>query len=474
VRRHTLPSLSFALLVLSSCAARGPAAPSRPPWSKSLIVSSALGAPRGWQIARGTIHFHSPYSHDACDYWWHAPGGAARPASDIGDEPWARCLSQMREAICSVGHDFIFITDHPANAADFSLEQLLHLTPGDEPVLENGKVIANRVTCAGGRRPLLLAGTEGGVMALGLRAHVPGSADERAKIYSSDDAAGAVRAAGALAFVAHTESRDLASLEAKRPDGIEIYNLHANVDPKIRGPYLGMDPYGAVGDMLAFSSPTPSDDTPEPDLSFLAFLAPNGSALQKWDALLSTQDMPGVAGTDVHENTFSNIFADGERGDSYRRLLRWISNNVLIHDTSASSVREAVAAGRLYAAFDVFGSPVGFDFIAVDASGVTEMGGHARLSAHPKLVSRRPVAGGVALDPPPLLHTRLLHSSPSGAVEVAAGDGDLDFTPTEPGAYRIEVTVEPRHLQPYLGRVASLYEGRVYPWIYSNAIHVDP
>jgi hypothetical protein len=62
----------------------------------------------------------------------------------------------------------------------------------------------------------------------------------------------------------------------------------------------------------------------------------------------------------------------------------------------------------------------------------------------------------------------------TGGVEVAASDGDLSFVPTEPGAYRLEVSITAAHLAPFLGHVAAKYVGRTYPWIYSNAIHVDP
>src|SRR5512143_1499854 len=70
-----------------------PAAPAAPAWQKTLVPSTDLGAPRGWQTARGVVHFHSPYSHDACDNWWHGPDGTTRTAADI-DDVWRGCDAQ--------------------------------------------------------------------------------------------------------------------------------------------------------------------------------------------------------------------------------------------------------------------------------------------------------------------------------------------------------------------------------------------
>jgi hypothetical protein len=477
MRASFLAVLAVVVAACSSDKGSAPSAPASPAWSKTLIPSSELAPPRGWQIARGVIHFHSVYSHDACDNWWPLPDGGAKTAADI-DDTFRTCDAQMRAAVCSVGHDFVFITDHPAYMADFTMEQLLHLdlAAGDEAVVEGGKTVANRVHCENGMRPLLFAGHEDALMSLGLHEHLPGAPDVRKATYGGNDAAtiDALHAVGALANVAHTESKDLAYLEATPIDGLEVYNLHANIDPRIRGADLGLDPYGFAGDLLEFTAP--ADDAPEPDLAMLAFLTPNDNARNKWDALLTMRDVVGTAGTDVHQNAIPGLLSDGERGDSYRRLMRWISNDVLVHDRAPGAIQTAVGAGRLYSVIEVLGTPIGFDFAATAGSGaVAEMGEHVKLSDQPTFKYVRPTLGGIPLvGPPPVMHARLLRATEAGGVEVASGDGDLTFTPTEPGAYRLEVWIGATHLAPYLRRLADKYTGRTFPWIYSNAIHVDP
>jgi hypothetical protein len=77
--------------------------------------------------------------------------------------------------------------------------------------------------------------------------HVPGTVQERHDIYNADtpEAAQVMRDAGALVWVAHSEQRTTEHLLDIAPAGIELYNLHANIDPKIRPMYLGLDAYGA-------------------------------------------------------------------------------------------------------------------------------------------------------------------------------------------------------------------------------------
>jgi len=58
-------------------------------------------------------------------------------------------------------------------------------------------------------------------------------------------------------------------------------------------------------------------------------------------------------------------------------------------------------------------------------------------------------------------------------VAESAGGADLQFTPTEPGAYRAVVYVTPTHLRPFLGDDADQWIRRL-PWIYANPIYVDP
>ena len=53
------------------------------------------------------------------------------------------------------------------------------------------------------------------------------------------------------------------------------------------------------------------------------------------------------------------------------------------------------------------------------------------------------------------------------------GDGDLQFTPKDPGAYRAEVRMRPDHLRQDIGTFVESI-ARDHPWIYANPIYVTP
>src|SRR5262249_41443003 len=153
--------------------------------------------------------------------------------------------------------------------------------------------------------------------------------------------------------------------------------------------------------------------------------------------------------TDCHRNTFPTLMQDGERIDSYRRLMVWFSNHLLVHPQADGSwddrdLKDALRAGRLYGAFEVMGYPEGFDYHAESDSSVAEMGGEVALADHPVLQVSRPSV--LHLDPtrePPVLTMRILRAIDGGFEEVASGDQHLIFWPSQPGAYRAEVRMVP-------------------------------
>jgi hypothetical protein len=63
----------------------------------------------------------------------------------------------------------------------------------------------------------------------------------------------------------------------------------------------------------------------------------------------------------------------------------------------------------------------------------------------------------------------------AGVVEiVASGSGpELDVALPGPGAYRVEVSIVPHHLGPYLRDLGTAYADRELPWIYTSAIYVE-
>ena len=86
--------------------------------------------------ARGIVHLHSPYSHDACD-------GMPRSATGVPNEP---CLEHLRAALCTARIDYAALTDHDDSMADEDYLALFHTRPGDAAVLDSsGAQIASRI-----------------------------------------------------------------------------------------------------------------------------------------------------------------------------------------------------------------------------------------------------------------------------------------------------------------------------------------
>jgi hypothetical protein len=457
--------LLFVLPFLAGChsastPANGPADAAAPrAWQQLATPTSALASIRGFRPVRGILHSHSPYSHDACDNQGLTADGKPAPG----------CAADLRRGMCDAGEDFVFLTDHNAHMADPSFDELFFVAPGDTPVLgAQGTRIANRVDCGDGRRVLVMVGNENRLMTAGLERHLAGDAATRAAAYDGDDPAtvDAMHAAGALVFIPHSESRADDYLAAMPFDGMEIYNVHAAIDPKIRKTYLGLEDYGAAVGVLGYAA----DDGLTPDLVLLSFFQDLPIYQAKWDKLLPTRHVTGTVGTDVHQNTFSGTMADGERGDSYRRLMRWFSNVLLVNgDLDPANVKKTLAAGRSYVAVEVLGVPEGFDFHAEAGSSVYEMG--ADVPAGATLVARAPSVHD--LDPaaaPPLIRLRVLRVTSAGTT-VAAEGLSVELPNATPGAYRVEVRMTPNHLRSYLGESADKYV-KDGVWVLSNPLYV--
>ncbi len=428
-----------------------------PPESPS---TADLPAPRHWRIVRGIIHSHTPYSHDACD---------GQPKNDDGSLNEA-CLADYRRGVCQTHQDFVFNTDHEESAAFADFHDLLLLRGADEVVTEDGKEVANKMKCPDGFRPLIMPGGEFGVMPVGLTGHLDGTPQQRHDAYEeiTPERVASLKALGAVVLQAHTEERDVDTLRSLGLDGFEIYNLHANLDPNIRADFLGLEPLSYFRDLNAFVR----SDTMPPDLAFLAFWEPNKPGLAAFDTLLSEgQHLVGTAGTDSHQNVIKTKMNDGERADSFRRMMRWFSNDLLVDEVTPSAIKDALRAGRGYIAFEVLGTPVGFDFRAEAAGHVTEMGETVALEDAPTLVVEKPSIYGIDADIPVTI--RLLRAEEGGAVEVASAHDTLRYTPTEPGAFRVEVDLRPTYLKGLLDDAQRELAERTFTWIYANPIYVE-
>ena len=427
-------------------------------WDRGQPDLSGCAEVRGLREFRAIMHLHSHHSHDACDND-PQPGG-------VPDED---CLADLREGLCVPRIDVAMMSDHPAHASEVPLETLLLLRETDEPILgDKGTPIASWLKCPDGHRVLVMPGIESSeMMPFGLEEHVTA-------VYgtSSPAAFAAIKEAGALAWVAHTEGRDVAELATLGLDGLEFYQLHANLDPDIRMEQLGLP----ADDYLAEVVPYFLAPGRQPDLAPLAFVLPNEPSIAALEQLGQTQRLTISAGTDAHQNVFTTIATDGERGDSYRRMIRWFNNRIRAAELTPAAIKAALKAGNNHIVFEAFGTPLGFDFRA-EGAGVVEMGAEVSLAGGPRTL----VAALPRLDPrspqgdqAPGLRGVLIRAA-GGQREVLKtwSEGQVEVEAPGPGVYRVEVWITPRHLLPYLGDAPEHAELEV-PWIYSGPLFVRP
>lgn len=447
------------------------AGPNLPTWSRELpSAADAIGARRGLSPARGIIHLHSPYSHDACD-------GDPRQMESSGpiNEP---CLSDLRQALCDTRQNYAAMTDHDDSMAEESWETLFLVRGTDELVTNTaGDTIASRMKCENGHEVLIFVGGENGLMPIMMDHHPVGTVSQVHDFYNDDSpsASEAFRNHGGMTWINHAEEKSIDWIRDRNPDGLEIYQLHANIDPNIREEHLGLDAAGAIASVVEFADPQAQAT---PDLALLSFLEANSPAIAAWDTLLGEgKRVSGSGGTDAHQNAVNLMLSDGERGDSYRRMIRWFSNVALVDDVrDPEAVEDAVRRGRFFVSFDMFGQPAGFDVVAMGAS-AGELGDEVSVSEGATLEVTLPTV--YMLDPSlpaPIIRARILRVDSTGTTEVADAIGAKITAPLDAvGAYRVEVLITPSHLGPYLGKLEDRgWATREHVWVYANPIYVKP
>jgi hypothetical protein len=432
------------------------------PWTSDLpSLEGDIGLVRGFRPMRSILHFHSVYSHDACD-------GAGYQYGVLDEE----CLAEMRDGLCRVSIDLAYVSDHPSYAAFHGFEEILLFRDDDVPIVEGGETIANLIQCPTGHEVVYMGGIEDELMPLGLDRHAAEVGEVADELYNSStqELFDAVAAAGGMVFQEHPEERDFETLEQRQDMGLvglEVFQLHAMLDPGAREEIYGLEPFGWIEDIGPFTDP---EATGEPDLLFAAFFQELGPNVERWDHLLQRGPSVGIAATDAHRNVLPYLLRDGERPDGYRRNFRWFSNVVLADDKEPGAADEAVAAGRLFMAFEIFGTPDDLAFWYDDGGGSElEMG-----------ESCAGCTGGVLhLDCPALSPASPRDGEHDPVVEATVfRDGEVwqtgcgTFDVTEAGVYRARVDITPHHLTPFLGDDPTPYL-HPFPWVYTNAIRIQ-
>jgi hypothetical protein len=444
------------LVLLAACAPDDQPEP-LDAWEPGEALASDISAPRGQLDVRGIIHAHSVYSYDACDY---------EPVDDDGNVD-EQCFDELRSGLCAVLHDFVMLSDHRDAFAHTPFPETLLYRPdrGDVLVERGGLPVANRAACPDGGAPLVLAGVEAGTMPVGLEHHV---SDDPGAVYGSKEPAdiAAMKEAGAVILAQHTEDWTVEQLVELPIDGFEMFNIHAN---------LFDDPVAAINLLLRIEDSI--YDLPHPDLIVGLVVHESPDYVDVWGTVLSRgARRVTTMGTDSHRNSIPEVLLDGERGDSFRRMMAWFSNHLLVEAEPDGSwddrhLKEALRAGRLYGVFEFLGFAEGFDYVGRSGDTTFEMGAEAPVGA--TLSLQLPSVRG--LDPnvdPPELTARILKAREGGWDEVASGAGSLEFVAEAAGAYRAEVRMRPRHLRAAFEPDAE-YADADFVWIYGNPIYVQ-
>lgn len=361
------------------------------------------------------------------------------------------------------------------------MRELLLFGERDVEINKNGAIYANQMrSCSNSFQPILMAGFEGSLMALGMSQHLEVEEDKRASWYIRQDSSLRQRLqseSDAIVVVPHTESRSIDLMTSIAPDAIEIYNFHANVDPKIRKKDLGESPFENIPQILTYLIDPYATLTP--DLAFMGILKLHAIYFQKWNSLINSGlKVTGLGGTDSHENVFKEKGSDGERLDSHRRITRLMSNHFLVSSIDPDVIKDALKKGRGWLVFEGLGSPKDMDFYADGGGGSIGVGETGQFQAgktilHVKVPSLSPASPQGKDQPHLRVELRQIQSDGSDVAVVTSGGDDINYSVTSPGVYRAQVWITPLHLKSYLGAF-SKYSGQEYPWIITNPIYLNP
>lgn len=238
-----------------------------------------------------------------------------------------------------------------------------------------------------------------------------------------------------LRFISHIEERSDASPEGFA--GMEISNRHT--DAKLDDTTLQFLRRSAA-DPDAWKALVKNFEL-YPDEIFAAGTDYREKIFEKWDRETAKRPFTGIAANDAHQN---QIF-QGVTFDPYEVSFRNLTTHILARDLTERDIREALRDGHAYVSHDWLCDPTGFAFGAVNNLGVFPMGDPAIIMKNTRLVALAPLPSKL----------RLFHN---GKVVQEATGTNLTFTPTDPGAYRVEAWLD--------------VAGEDRPWIYSNPVYL--
>lgn len=243
-------------------------------------------------------------------------------------------------------------------------------------------------------------------------------------------------------FVAYPETFN--SWDLSGYQGIEIYNVYTNA--------RDINPLVMFFDGLwSYRS--------HPDLLFANFYRRPTDNLRHWDGLTAHKGkLAAIAGNDSHANIGFGLQDSagntilGLKLDPYERSFRLVRLHVLLptnEPLNEHTLLGAIANGRCFIGFDIFGDTTGFRFSAVDADETRVMGEEISIGGDVRITVRANAP------------SRIVLLRDGVAVREEQNTVKLDHVVREKGTYRVEV------FRPELPhRVGG------EPWIISNPIYV--
>jgi hypothetical protein len=379
----------------------------------------------GYDDVRALLHVHSAFSHDS-----------------------RGSIEEIVAAAQEAGVRVIMFTEHPASTYDYFLD-------GHRGVRDG---------------VLLIPGAEtGGFLAF------PRQSIQDRKSDVPQEFADLVRSTGGQVFLCHLEER--MDWQIARLTGTEIYNTHADFKDEVGFASLVRSPlvlFGLAGKVKQY-----------PQEVVGALLDYPADYLKRYDQLCQQAPHTGVAGNDSHHNQayratildngkvlledalgeklvrldpqkfppLKLLLAGKKPGevifeldlDPYVRSFRHVSTHLLLNEVNEAEVREALAAGRAYVAFDWLADPTGFVYRADNGNDCWPIGSQVPFAHGLRLRAEAPLAA----------HFRLIRN---GTIVLDQKATAIDYPVHNPGVYRAEVWLN----------IAN--EDR--PWILTNPIYV--